>query len=87
VVQPLEDVIQFQTTGKLHPILLKHQTHRFHDTQARSQKEIVVWAARDFAAGESLGSQEYFVYFKNPNCTNATKDPAHADKIFSECAQ
>ena len=26
VVQPLEDVIQFQTTGKLHPILLKHKT-------------------------------------------------------------
>ena len=45
-----------------------------------------MWAARDFAAGESLGSQEYFVYFKSPNCTNATKDPVHADKIFSECA-
>jgi hypothetical protein len=46
------------------------------------QKRIVDSAARDFGTSESLELQEYFVYFKIPNCTIGSKDPAQGGKAF-----
>lgn len=52
------------------------------DPNAVLKKWIVYPSARDFVAGEGLGAQEYFVYFKLTNRTDDAKDPLRGGEAF-----